>query len=229
MTKEDLDCVVSVTTWKGRIYDRDTFKALYSLVTQTSKYKFKVVLTLSKEEFPKQYEELPEFIQLMYDTETIDIIWADGNYKALKKLYPIRKMYDCPIMTTDDDIICDNGVIDRFMDMHKRFPNLVLSDGGVTVCGLQLTGRFRLFPKDSFLDVDAKYFKECFQNAEDDLYIAVLMQYKGTKLKYLHSGLVHEIGRKMNDRTALRHIYTRINPNRCINALKSALKKDGLK
>lgn len=223
---EDLDCIVSVTTWKGRINDVDTYRALYSLIRQKSKYKFKVILTLSKDEFPKQEDDLPEIIKLLYKNNYIDIIWADGNYKALKKLYPIRNMYDCPIMTTDDDIICDNGIIDKFMDAHKENPNIVLSEGGIRVLGIPLTGGFRLFPKDSFLDVDPKYFKECFGNAEDDLYIAILMQYKGTKLKYIHSGLMHEIRRKQNDRTALRHTYGKMNRNRCKNSLNSALKRD---
>ena len=223
---EDLDCIVSVTTWKGRINDEDTFHSLFSLIRQKSKYKFKVVLTLSKEEFPNQYDDLPKIIKLMYNNEYIDIIWADGNYKALKKVYPIRNMYDCPIMTTDDDIICDDGIIDKFMDIHKENPEMVLSEGGITVCGMPLTGGFRLFPKDSFLNIDPKYFKTCFENAEDDLYIAMLMQYKGTKLKYVHSGKVHEIPRKKNDGTALRHTYGRINRNKCRNALINALKRD---
>ena len=160
---EDLDCIVSVTTWKGRINDEDTFHSLFSLIRQKSKYKFKVVLTLSKEEFPNQYDDLPKIIKLMYNNEYIDIIWADGNYKALKKVYPIRNMYDCPIMTTDDDIICDDGIIDKFMDIHKENPEMVLSEGGITVCGMPLTGGFRLFPKDSFLNIDPKYFKTCFE------------------------------------------------------------------
>ena len=76
------------------------------------------------------------------------------------------------------------------------------------------------------MDVDAKYFKECFQTAEDDLYLAILMRLKGTQLKYLHTELVMEIPRKMNDGTALRHTYNRIDRNAYVNNLMTRLKQD---
>ena len=223
---EQLDCVVSVTTWKGRINDQDTFRSLFSLINQKTKYKYKVVLTLSKEEFSNQYDDLPETLKLMYDYHCIDIIWADNNYKAFKKLYPIMHMYDCPIMTTDDDIICNENIIERFMDEHQKTPNAVLSEGGIRKLGMQLTGGFRLFPKDSLLDISPEYFKVFFKNAEDDLYISILMAYKGTPLRYIHTGLMCEIPRKMNDNTALRNTYRRINAAECKNFLIEALKRD---
>jgi len=223
---EQLDCIVSITSWKGRIHDKDTAYALFSLIRQKTKYKFKVVLTLSKEEFPNLEKDLPEDIRLMYEGNAIDIVWADGNYKALKKLYPVCKLYDCPIMTTDDDVLCKDNTIEAFMDAHRQDPKVVLSECGINVLGMPLTGYFRLFPKDSFLDVDPKYFKECFQTAEDDLYLATLMRLKGTRLKYLHTGLIREIPRKMLDWTALRHTYNRIDKMGCVNKLMQRLRQD---
>ena len=223
---EQLDCVVSVTTWKGRINDQDTFRSLFSLINQKTKYKYKVVLTLSKEEFPNQYDDLPETLKLMYDNHCIDIIWADNNYKAFKKLFPIMHLYDCPIMTTDDDILCQDSIVERFMDEHQKTPNAVLSEGGIRIHGMQLTGGFRLFPKDSLLNISPEYFKTFFMNAEDDVYISILMAYKGTPLRYIHSGLMQEIPRKMNDATALRHTYRRINSAECKRNLIAALKRD---
>lgn len=223
---EKLDCIVSVTTWKGRLNDIDTAHALYSLIKQKTKYKYKVVLTLSKVEFPNMEKDLPDNIKLMYDSKCIDIIWAECNYKALKKLYPVCKLYDCPIMTTDDDVICQENTVERFMDAHLQNPNVVLSECGITVLNMPLTGYFRLFPKDSFLDIDPKYFSECFQTIEDDLYLAVLMKIKGTKLKYLHTGLIKEIPRKKTDKTALRHSYGKINRSLCVKKLFEKLKQD---
>ncbi len=223
---EQLDCVVSVTTWKGRINDEDTYMSLFSLINQKTKYKFKVVLTLSKEEFPNQYNDLPETLKLMYDNHSIDIIWADNNYKAFKKLFPIMHLYDCPILTTDDDILCHEGIVERFMDEHQKTPKCVLSETGIIRCGLCLTGGFRLFPKDSLLDISPDYFKEYFKNAEDDVYISILMAYKGTQLRYIHSGMMKEIPRKMNDSTALRHTYRKIDAGTCKRNLIAALKRD---
>lgn len=223
---EKLDCVVSLTTWKGRINDEDTFRVIYSLIRQKTKYKYKVVLTLSKEEFPNQYEDLPEVIKLMYDEQCIDIVWADGNYKAFKKLYPVMNMYDCPILTTDDDIMCKDGIIERFMDEYIKTPNTVLSECGIRKNGYQLTGGFRLFPHNSLLNINPEYFRKYFKNAEDDLYIAILMSYKKTPLRYIRSGMMKEIPRMMNDKTALRHTYRKINATACINGLLTALKND---
>ena len=223
---ESLDCIVSLTTWKGRINDEDTFRTIFSLLNQKTKYKYRVVLTLSKEEFPNQYDELPEQLKLIYDNHLIDIIWADNNYKALKKLYPVTKLYDCPVMTTDDDIICQDSIVERFMDEHVKNPDIVLSETGINSHGLLLTGGFRLFPKDSLLDISPEYFKTYFFNAEDDVYISLLMAFKGTKLKYLHTGLMKEIPRKMNDSTALRHVYRKINNITCRNNFIAALKRD---
>lgn len=223
---DNLDCIVSLTTWKKRINDPDTSLAIYSLINQITKYKYKIILTLSIEEFPNQYNDLPDSIKLMYDEQYIDILWADNNYKALKKIYPIRNLYDCPIMTTDDDIVCKDGIIEKFMDEHIKTPNTVLSEGGIRRNGLSLTGGFRLFPKNSLLNISPEYFKTYFQNAEDDLYISILMKYKNTSLRYIHSGLTIEIPRKINDETALKNIYRKINTNTCVKNLTLALKRD---
>lgn len=223
---EDLDCIVSVTTWKKRINDTDTFRSLFSLIRQKTKYRYKIILTLSKDEFPNQYDELPEIIKMLYNQKYIDIIWADNNYKAFKKLYPVIKMYDCPIMTTDDDIICSDSIVERYMNEHQKTPNAVLTEAGAKVDGLQLTYGFRLFPHNSLLDISPNYFKTYFKNAEDDVYIAILMRYKNTPIRLLHTGLMKEIPRKKNDKTALRHVYRRINHTICKKNLINALKRD---
>lgn len=225
---DNLDCIVSLTSWKKRINKPLTSKAIFSLINQKTKYKYKIILTLSKEEFPNRYNDLPNKIKLMHDENYIDILWADNNYKALKKLYPVYNLYDCPIMTTDDDIICKPGVIERFMNEHIKTPNMVLSESGIKKNNLFLTGKFRLFPKNSILNISPEYFKTCFKNIEDDMYIAVLMQYKNTPLRYIRSRLVKEIQPKKKDTTALRNVYKKINVNECIDCLKNQLKNDGI-
>lgn len=222
----NLDCVVNLTTWKQRINDSDTFRSIYSLIRQKTKYHFKVFLTLSKEEFPLMNNELPDVLYELYKQKFIDIIWTENNYKALKKLYPIIHLYNCPIMTTDDDIICDEKIVECFMDMHFKYPYDVLSEQGITVNGIDLPGGFRLFPKNSFLDIDPNYFKECFETLEDDFYIALLMKYKNTKIRYIHSGLIQQIQRKRYDKTALRNTYEFVNRNKYAFNLENALKRN---
>lgn len=224
----DLDCIVSLTTWKERIADRDTAKAIYSLIRQNTRYKYRVILTLSKEEFPNEVDDLPETIRLFYDNGLIDIIWAAGNYKALKKLYPVSYMYDVPILTTDDDIICSPDIVECFMNEHMKNKSVVISEQGIIKCGYRLTGGFRLFPQDSFIKVNPEYFARYFNSLEDDLFIAVLLRIKGTAVKYLHTHKMFEIRQKENDRTALRRQYTKTNCEKCKNDLIAALKRDGI-
>ena len=60
---ENLDCVVSLTSWKGRIYHPDVPKVIYSIIRQKTQYKFKVVLVLSEDEFKNKEQDLPDSIK----------------------------------------------------------------------------------------------------------------------------------------------------------------------
>lgn len=127
----DIDCIVSLTSWKGRINNPEVPKVLYSIIRQKTKYRFKTVLVLSKQEFPDMESELPETIRLFVENGLIDILWTEDNLKAYKKLYPVMKAYpELPIMTTDDDIILAEDCIETYMNAHEREPNIILTEQG---------------------------------------------------------------------------------------------------
>ena len=118
---EDLDCVVSLTSWKGRIYHPDVPKVIYSIIRQKTQYKFKVVLVLSTDEFPNKEEDLPENIRILSETNNIEILWLKENLKAFKKYYATHLKYkNVPIMTTDDDILLHQDCIETFMNNYKK-------------------------------------------------------------------------------------------------------------
>ena len=52
--------IISLTSWRGRIYNELTGPVLYSYITQESPVPFKVVLVLSSDEFPRKEAEVPE-------------------------------------------------------------------------------------------------------------------------------------------------------------------------
>ena len=122
-----LDCIVSLTTWKGRINDPAITKILFRLLEQQkTKYNYKVVLVLSEEEFGKNYK-LPEHIQLLLNHPKFEIIWTYENTKALKKLDPTMEKYpELPIITMDDDEMVTPDCIQKIMDEHFENPNDIL-------------------------------------------------------------------------------------------------------
>ena len=105
-----MDCIVSLTSWKGRINNPDLPRVLFSIFSQKTKYEYEVNLTLSLEEFPNKEKDLPELLNDFVDDGRMKITWVEGNTRALKKLYPLIENTKVPILTTDDDIILILGL-----------------------------------------------------------------------------------------------------------------------
>lgn len=82
---EPYSVVVSLTSWRGRIYSDIVQLVLFSLLRQKTKYRYKVVLVLSEEEFPRKEAELPEnIVKLAEKVEHMEILWTYRNTRALK-------------------------------------------------------------------------------------------------------------------------------------------------
>lgn len=223
---EDLDCVVSLTSWKGRINHPDVPKVIYSIIRQKTQYKFKVVLVLSSDEFPKKNDELPATIRLFAENELIEILWCKENLRAYKKYYPTHLKYsNIPIMTTDDDILLNSNCIETFMNHHKKFPKTIIAEWGHLIKGNYfITGYFRLYPPNALLDIPSSFFSKFFYNAEDDAYNAVLAKLKNTKTKIISSKLVKQIDNGLQ-KVAFVKTYKKIDSQHCINNLLKALKQ----
>lgn len=226
----DLDCIVSLTSWKGRINCPEVPKAIYSILRQKTKYKFKTVLVLSKLEFPNGVDDLPPTIKLFYENEMIEILWTNDNLKAYKKLYPTMQKYNnLPIMTTDDDIILWDTCIETFMNKHKENPSAILAEHSHHVLSPDETVpyMFRLFPPNSLYNLDLSYYTEVYNGCEDDVYISILAKLKGTRTITLNSGLVYEIPGNIQT-TGLHHIYAKSGAKKYRNNLICKLKQDGI-
>lgn len=223
---ENLDCVVSLTSWKGRIYHPDVPKVIYSIIRQKTQYKFKVVLVLSTDEFTNKDKDLPEIIKILNETGYIEIIWCKENLKAYKKYYPTHlKYHNIPIMTTDDDIILNSNTIETFMNSYKKNPNMIIAEWGHPIKGNYfITGYFRLYPPNALLEIPFHFFTKYFYNAEDDAYNAVLAKLKNTKTKIISSNCVKQIDNGLQ-KVAFVKTYKKINQQKCINNLLRALKQ----
>lgn len=225
------DCIVSLTSWKGRINCPSVIDCLNSIVNQETKYNYHIVFVLSTEEFPQKEQNLPQQLVQFINDNQIELLWTTENLKAYKKLYPVQKKYpNLPIMTTDDDIMLEPNCIETFMAEHEQDPTAILSEGGrpFSVDGETLTGIFRLYPPHSLLEIDPMFFKYWFKNCEDDAYCAILAWAKDTPTKILKIGLANELKTEELSANALRKTYWKINNKNCKLNLLKALKKLGL-
>lgn len=114
--------IVTITSWKNRI--NDVIRTIESCNKQT-RIPDVIYLNLSKSEFPKMNEEIPqEIIEYEKKNDNFKINWVDGpNTRTFKKVFPILKF--CKnndiIITMDDDIILNPEFVkSRVDDFNKH-------------------------------------------------------------------------------------------------------------
>ena len=208
----NLDCILSFTTWKGRIYDHNVMLNLMSMLSQKTHYNYKVVLVLSSEEFPNKEKQIPEDMLLISrECPQFEILWTYRNTRALKKLNPVMRKYpDIPIMTTDDDILLKDSAIEQFMNEHQKTPDMILTNPGFVMDGNEVcTGCFRLFPPHSLAELDDEDFMTYYQGCEDDAWNALR-----AILGRTHTRIITEYATELiengNQRVALANEYHHI-------------------
>ena len=125
-----IDVIVALTTWKGRIYNKDFLKVLYRLCKeQITDFKYKVVLSLSEEEFPNKEADLPDDLLTFTEFENFEILWSYKNTKALKNYFPVKRKYkDTPIIVIGDDTLYSKNLVQRVMEEHIKDPTKALGN-----------------------------------------------------------------------------------------------------
>ena len=221
-TDQNYDCIVSLTSWRGRLYSEIVQLALFALIRQQTTYRYKVVLVLSEEEFPKKEAEVPKNILLMASrAPNFEILWCGRNSRALKKLTaPMAAYPTLPIITTDDDIIVKEDFVQSFMDCHMAHPKDVI----YAYCfdfpenpDIKISGWGRLFPPFSLYPLDESLFYSMLHGAEDDLWNGIRVWLAGTSVTKLGKWpFVDQI--PIGD-TAFYHVYLKINAASCYNNL----------
>ena len=223
-----LDCVVGLTSWRGRLYSDIVQLVLFSLLKQKTKYRYKVVLVLSEEEFPGKEAELPvNIVKLAERIPTFSLLWTWKNTRALKKLDPTMAPYPgLPVITTDDDIIVKEDFVESFMDAHRQHPGDAIyahmwdfpEDPKV-----KISGWARLFPPNSLYPLDGKLFDRFFGGAEDDVWNAIRVLLAGTGVRKL--GKWPFVDQVPIGDTAFYRVYSRIDPAGCYKRLMEYLGK----
>ena len=108
--------IVSLTTHSIRVA-QVARTAIWSIIQNTYK-DVHIVLTLYKDDV----KLIPEDLQLMIDTDFVELIIADKDLGPhLKYFYAMQKYRDNPVITIDDDVIYPENMIEDMVDAYKRY------------------------------------------------------------------------------------------------------------
>lgn len=113
--------IVSLTTFPQRIYDIDV--VLFSLLNQTVKPD-KIILWLSREEFPNLEQDIPVHI-LNMKKFGIDIEFCNNLYSYNKIIHSLKKYPNDLIVVADDDVYYEYNWLEKLYNAYLENPNYI--------------------------------------------------------------------------------------------------------
>jgi hypothetical protein len=187
-----MDVIVALTTWKGRIYNKDFCKVLFRLCKQQiTKFNYKVVLSLSEEEFPNKENDLPNDVLLFNELDNFEILWSYKNTRALKNYFPVKRKYrDLPIIVIGDDTIYSEKLVEDVMTEHLKNPTCAL--GNLMFYwddkhdNIPVLYQVRLFPPKCMFNLSEDYFINYFKNLENDIFYGICLKLNHTNCKAMN-------------------------------------------
>jgi len=192
-----VDVLVALTTWKGRIFNEKFPLNLWSLLHQKTKFRYRVVLTLSEEEFGVNFQ-LPSGIDKLYQYfDNFEVLYTGRNTKALKNYNPVNRKYPkLPIIVVGDDTIYDDALIETVYgtyldsDRHTAFGAYLANSS--PKYGILSPYRIRIFPPYSMYDLDEYYFEKYFYG-HNDLFNGLRLRLNHTNVQKANwEGLWHD-------------------------------------
>ncbi|WP_158278217.1 MULTISPECIES: glycosyltransferase [unclassified Fibrobacter] len=114
----------SLTTYPARI--NDCYYTICSILSQRTPVN-KIVVTLTKEEFPSGERDIPERI-LNLKEKGVEFIWADTNLKPHNKYFHIMQKYpEATIITIDDDIIYSRSTFSKLVNSYQKNSKAIIA------------------------------------------------------------------------------------------------------
>jgi len=111
--------IVSLTSYPARI--NTVYKTISTLLKQNLKPD-KVILWLSKEQFPGQDSDLPETLTNLKQFG-LEVEWVDEDIKSYKKIIPpLNKYPDDIIITADDDVYYSPNMVESLYNAYLNDP-----------------------------------------------------------------------------------------------------------
>ena len=122
-----LPIVVSLTSFPARI--ANVWMTIESILRQKSQPQC-VVLYLSREQFPNEYNDLPRRL-LNLQTRGLHIRFVDGDIRSYKKFYySFSEFKNTLILTIDDDLLIPSYFLDSIYKCKLLNPNNVIASFG---------------------------------------------------------------------------------------------------
>lgn len=116
--------IVSMTSYPGRI--SVVSAVLERMLVQTLRPD-KIILWLSKNQFPGQEADLPEDLLAMREYG-VEIGWCEGDIKAYKKVLPALKKYpEDLIVIVDDDLVYRVDLVEKLYLAHLAHPEAIVA------------------------------------------------------------------------------------------------------
>lgn len=117
------DIIVSLTSFPARI--GYVWLTIETLKRQSLKPQ-KIILYLSKEQFPEQENSLPEKLLAEQD-DLFKIQFVDDDLRSHKKYYYAFKDYpEMNVVTFDDDVFYESHTLEKLYEAHNKFNHCVI-------------------------------------------------------------------------------------------------------
>lgn len=184
-----IDCIIGLTSWSKRIKSDIVKLTIYSLLKQSLVCNYRVVLVLSKQEFPNENNDLPvDLVNLINSSSNAEILYTNDNTKSYKKYFPIARKYpNIPIITVDDDSLAKPSFLPKLWAIHTRYPTRVIYGYNHNLAPCASDGSIKnvrygvaLYPPNSLYPLDEYFGRRYFQDMDDE-FMKLLHVLNGTK------------------------------------------------
>lgn len=133
--------IVSFTSFGKRL--GLTPKMVYCLLRQTYR-DIHLVLTLYREDAT----HIPDDLQLLVDNDLLEILVADGDLGPhLKYFYVMKKYWDRPIITVDDDRYYSNDLVENLVGTYETLEYKSVVANRAIKMGKSPDGRMTVYPE----------------------------------------------------------------------------------
>lgn len=114
--------IVSLTSFPARI--NEVWITIETILRQSFKPD-KIILWLSEEQFPDK--SLPDNLRKLI-SRGLTIEYCDDLKSHKKYFYAGLKYPEACIITLDDDLYYDRGLLQNVVELHKKFPSLIVTN-----------------------------------------------------------------------------------------------------
>lgn len=127
----DKTIIVSLTSYPARI--NTLWLVIKTLLAQKGIDNYKVILWLSKIQFPKEMESLPSQLTCLI-SKGLDIRFVDDDLRSHKKYYYAFKEYpENIVVTVDDDILYPSTLLKTLVEAHENFSRCIICNRGTII------------------------------------------------------------------------------------------------